>query len=258
MNKLILPLMLIIFLLAGCGNTNAVDKLVIGLDDKYAPFGFRTEDNELVGFDIDLANEVANRMGVAIEFKAIDWNNKEAELKSGNINVIWSGFNITPDREDYILFSKPYMLNRQVILVKKGNTQGIVSAADLAGKVVGTQLGSPADGFINQDEQLKNSFAKFITYDNYEKVFEALASGEVDAVVCDELVVHYEMNRHHDKFEAIEATVGPVTGIAVGFRKGDDALRNRFQTAFNEMVEDGTAQKISVKWFNADLIQEHR
>lgn len=150
------------------------------------------------------------------------------------------------------------MQNRQVILVAKGNGDDIISKDDLEGKIIGTQLGSPADGFINQDETLKKSFAKFITYDNYEHVFEALAAGEVDAVVCDELVVRYEMNRHPDKFETIEAMVGSVTDVAVGFRKSDTALRDRFQRVFDEIIADGTAQKISLKWFNADLIKSRR
>lgn len=257
MNKLILPLMLIIFLVTGCG-VLGTKKIIVGLDDAYPPFGFHDEDGKLVGFDIDLAEEIALRMGVEFEFKGIDWNNKYDELESKRIDVIWSGFNITPEREKHVMFSKPYMINRQVILVAKGNKLGIVSAADLAGKVVGTQLGSPADGFINQDEKLKKSFAKFVTYDNYEHVFAALAAGEVEAVVCDELVLRYEMYRHHDKFDVIEATVGDVTEIGVGFRKGDTELRNRFQNAFDEIVKDGTAKEISFKWFQADLIEANR
>ncbi|MBR4903259.1 MAG: amino acid ABC transporter substrate-binding protein [Selenomonadaceae bacterium] len=233
-------------------------KLIIGLDDAYAPFGFRNDDNEIVGFDIDLAEEVAERMGVTVEFRPIDWDNKRAEITEGKIDIIWSGFNITPERKEYILFSKPYMLNRQIILVAKGANKGIVSAADLAGKVVGTQLGAPSDEYLAYDKTLKESFGKFITYDNYEHVFKALENGEVDAVICDELVVRYEMHRHLDKFEAIEATVGPITELAVGFRKDATELHDRFQKVFDEMIKDGTAEKISEKWFGADLIRTNK
>lgn len=254
MNKLILTFLLMIFMMTGCGVISP-KKTIIGLDDSYPPFGFHDAQGELVGFDIDLANEAARRMGIKIEFKGIDWNSKYDELESGKIDIIWSGFNVTPERKEHVIFTKPYMINRQVILVAKGKGAGIISAADLAGKRVGTQLGSPADGFINQDEKLKNSFARFTTYDNYEHVFEALMAGEVDAVVCDELVVHYEMNRHHDKFDVVEATVGTVTDIAVGFRKSDTALRDEFQKVLDEIIEDNTAREISLKWFNADLIK---
>ncbi|MBR4151571.1 MAG: amino acid ABC transporter substrate-binding protein [Selenomonadaceae bacterium] len=252
-------------LLAGCGGNknlqddaeNDFEKLIIGLDDAYPPFGFRDENNEIIGFDIDLANEVADRIGVEIEFKGIDWNKKYEELDGGLIDVIWSGFNITPEREEHVIFTKPYMLNRQVILVAKGNKPGIVTASDLAGKVVGTQLSSPADDFINKDKELKDSFAKLVTYDNYKHAFEALSKGEVEAIVCDELVVRYEMSRHHDKFETVEATIGTVTEIGVGFRKKDTALRDRVQSALDEIIKDGTAEKISEEWFQADLIRTH-
>lgn len=263
MSKTFLPLLLILFVMTGCGcNSNdgkkCNDTIIIGLDDAYAPFGFKDEHGKLVGFDIDFAKEVAKRMGVEVKFKGIDWSKKYDELESGNIDIIWSGFNVMPERKEHVMFSKPYMENRQVILVAKGKGAGIISVADLAGKIVGTQLASPAYNFINQDEELKNSFGKYITYDNYEHAFGALMNGKLDAVICDELVVHYEMIRHHDKFDVIETTVGSATDIAVGFRKSDTELLERFQNAFDEMIEDKIAQEISLKWFQADLIKTHQ
>ena len=265
MKKVFLPALLIILFVTCCSCkqhpqenkilTGYDRTLIVGLDDNYAPFGFRDENGELIGFDIDLALELASHMGVDVAFKAIDWNTKEAELNKGNIDIIWSGFNITPEREKQFLFSKPYMENRQVILVAKGKSKGIVSAADLAGKVVGTQLGAPSEYFLNQDRALTDSFGKLITYDNYNHAFKDLEDGKVDAIICDELVIHYEMNRHHDKFEAIEATVGSFTEVGIGFRKGDTELRDEVQEAFDSMVEDGTAKEISIKWFDADLIK---
>lgn len=258
MKTILLPFMLIVCLLAGCSSNVETKKIVIGIDEAYAPFSFRNRDGEIIGFDMDLAKEVARRMGTEFEFKPIDWNKKREELESGNIDILWNGLSITPERQTYLIFTKPYMEDRQVILVRKGRTNGIISAADLAGKVVGTQLGAPSEFFINQDEQLKNSFAKFITYDNYKHAFEALADGAIDAVICDELVVHYEMNMHQDKFETIEAMVGTVTEIAVGFRKSDTKLRDEIQNVFDDMVKDGTAREISIKWFNGDLITMHK
>ena len=233
-------------------------KLVVGLDDQYAPFSFRDNSGELVGFDIDLAEEVAERMGVEIEFKPIDWNTKEVEFSAGHINVLWSGTNITDERKNYMLFTKPYMENRQVVLVRRGEDQGIYTAGDLEGKIVGTQLGAPSDEYLTQDKKLKNSFAKFVTYDTYTHAFKALADGEVDAVICDELVVRYEMNRHHDKFDMREVTVGSISEIAVGFSKYHVELRDRVQAVLDEIIHDGTAKEISERWFNADLIKSGR
>lgn len=243
--------------MTGCNNTQSHEhtKMIIGLDDQYAPFGFRNEHDVLVGFDIDLAEEVARRMGAEIEFKPIDWNTKEAEFTSGHINVLWSGTNITDERKNYMIFTKPYMENRQVILVKKGTGNDIVSANDLAGKVVGTQLGAPSDEYLKQNKKLTGSFSKLVTYDTYTHVFKALLDGEVDAVICDELVGRYEMNRHHDKFDMLEVTVGSVSEIAVGFSKYNAELRDKVQEVLDEIIEDGTAKKISEQWFHADLIK---
>ena len=267
MKKIFLPLLLMIFLLTGCGgessdktngNSKDLKKIVIGLDEHYAPMGFRNEKDELIGFDIDLAKEVAKRMGVAVEFKPIDWNKKEEELNAGNIDIIWNGLDITPERMENILYSKPYMDNRQILLVKGGNNKDIRSEGDLADKVVGTQAGSNSETYIDQNENLKNSFAAFKTYDNYRNAFKALEGGELDVLICDEIAGRYEMSKVPQKFDAIELTVGPVTELGIGFRKDDTELRDRVQSVFDEMVKDGTAKKISEEWFQADLIKIRR
>ena len=259
MRKIFLLLLLTIFLLTGCTNGfKSPAKLIIGLDDEYAPMGFRDEQGELVGVDIDLAKETARRMGVAIEFKPINWDDKIVELKTGKIDLIWNGLDITPERQEHILYSKPYMNNRQLLLVKKGNDWGIRSKGDLAGKIVGTQAGSNSETYIIQDEKLRNSFAQFKVYKTFKTAFEDLDSGKVDVLICDEIAARYEMSKVPGKFELIMVTIGPATGIGIGFRKDDQKLRDRVQAAFDEVIADGTAKKISVKWFNADLINEYR
>lgn len=251
--SILLLLMMIIF--TGCNHFANEKVLVVGLDTNYAPFGFRDENGEIIGFDIDLANEVADRLDVKFEFKAIEWSQKREELTSGKIDIIWSGFNITPDREEYVLFSKPYMENRQVILVPKGKGKDIISLSDLAGKIVGTQLDATSDYYINQDQALKNTFAKFVTYDDYKNAFNDLADNAIDAVICDELVVRYEMARRPNIFDFLDITVGKVTKVAIGFRKDDTELCKQVEEVFGEMVKDGTAKKISEKWFRANLIK---
>ena len=121
MKKFLLPLMLIILTASGCGGKNIENianktVYVIGLDDEYAPMGFKDETGELVGFDVDLAKETARRMGVKFEFRPIDWNAKIEELNARHIDIIWNGLDITPERQEHILYSKPYMDNRQILL----------------------------------------------------------------------------------------------------------------------------------------------
>ena len=262
-------LLLVTMVFAGCGGgeqpaqksdgdaeKSEAKKIVIGLDDEYAPMGFKNEQNEIIGFDVDLAKEAAKRLGSEVEFKAIDWNSKEAELKSGRIDIIWNGLDITPERQENMLFSDPYMDNRQIIFVKNGNDMGIAAETDLAGKNVGTQAGSTAEAYIDKNEELKSSFQEFKTYGDYVSAFMDLDNGRIDALVCDEIVGRYALSKQEDKFQALDVTVGPVSEFGIAFRKDDTELHDKVQGVFDEMVKDGTAGKISEEWFKADLIKK--
>ena len=259
---MILPL-IILPLITGCGgqsndDTQTADKIVIGLDDEFAPMGFRNEQGRLIGFDIDLAYEAAKRMNVEIEFKPINWDKKREEITSGNVDIIWNGLDITEERKEYMIFTKPYMDDRQILLVKKDNDQGIHVEGDLEGKIVGVQAGSTAENYLAENDDLRKSFTMFKMYNRFQAALNALRDGEVDVFVCDELVARYEMNQRPDQFEIIDVKTGYVTEMGIGFRKDDTALRDRVQKAFDEMVADGTAKKISEQWFQADLIKARR
>lgn len=264
MKKLLTLLMICsLILLTGCGGKKISDtcndsnKIVIGVDDDFAPICFHDEHNVLVGFDVDLAKEAAKRMNVEIEFKPIDWDKKRDEITSGNIDVIWNGLDITEERKEYLIFTKPYMDDRQILLVKKGNDQGIYSEEDLAGKIVGTQADSTSDDYINQNEHLKNSLKGYKTCVKFLDVLEVLKNDEIDVLICDELIARYEMNKHPGLFEILNVRIGSVAEMAVGFHKDNIKLRDRVQKVFDEMIKDGTAREISEKWFRADVIR-HR
>ncbi len=237
------------------GNSDGAKKIVVGLDDEYPPMGFKNDKNEIIGFDVDLAKAAAQKLGREVEFKAIDWNSKEAELKSGRIDVLWNGLDITDERKQNMLFSDPYMDNRQVIFIRKGDEQNINAESDLAGKNVGTQAGSTAEDYITSNENLKNSFKEFKTYGDYISAFMDLENGRLDAVVCDEIVGRYYMAKHADKIDALNVVVGPTSEFGIAFAKDNTALRDEVQKAFDEIVADGTAKKISEEWFGTDLIK---
>ncbi len=250
-------------LVTGCGggsDTPAANtdgkKIVIGLDDEYPPMGFKDENNQIVGFDVDLAKETTKRMNREVEFKAIDWSSKEAELASGRIDILWNGLDITPERQENMLFSKPYMDNRQIIFVRAGNDQGIRTEADLAGKSVGTQAASTAEDYIMKNNELLNSFKEFKTYGDYTSAFMDLENGRLEAVVCDEIVGRYYMAKHPEQTMALEVVVGPVSQFGIAFAKENSTLRDEVQTAFDEVISDGTAKRISEQWFGADLIKK--
>ena len=198
MKKIFLVAMLLTTMIfTGCGggdtpktdgaNADGAKKIVVGLDDEYPPMGFKDDKNEIIGFDVDLAKAAAKKLGREVEFKAIDWNSKEAELKSGRIDVLWNGLDITPERKENMLFSDPYMDNRQIIFIRKGDdaNANISDENGLAGKSVGTQAGSTAEAYITGNDALKNSFKDFKTYGDYISAFMDLENGRLDAVVCD-------------------------------------------------------------------------
>ena len=146
---IILTAVAVFTLLMGCSKSagNEQDKkMVIGIDDKFAPMGFRDENNEIVGFDIDYAKAAAEKMGMTAEFQPIDWKTKESELSSGRIDLIWNGYTITDERKEKVLFTKPYLRNAQVVATLADSD--ITKLDDLEGKVVGLQsLSSASDRF---------------------------------------------------------------------------------------------------------------
>lgn len=243
-------------LLTGCGSsgegaaTAQKNKIVIGLDDNFPPFGFHDESGALVGFDIDLAKEAAKRLNMDVEFKPIDWDSKETELQSKNIDAIWSGLSITPEREANILFSRPYQNGPQILLVR--NDSPIQGKADLAGKIVGTQQSSTGLEAINAEPELKASFKELKEYPDNVTSFMDLEVGRIDAVVVAKTTAAYFMKKNKADFRIIDVGY-PAVPIGVGLRKDDTALKEKLDKVLEEMHQDGTSTKISEKWFGMDV-----
>jgi len=163
--------------------------LVLGLDDSFPPMGYRDDNNEIVGFDIDLAKEVAARLGVELVLQPIDWNSKEMELNSGNIDCIWNGMTITDERIDTMFIPKAYIANEQIIIVGEGC--GIETKADLEGKIVGLQAGSSALEALTSDTATYESVKEVIEYADNVAAYLDLKAGRIDALVVDSIVGYY-------------------------------------------------------------------
>lgn len=254
---LCMMLVLAVTALAGCGSNSAQKeeskKIVVGLDDSFPPMGFKDEKNEIVGFDIDLAKEVAKRLGREVEFKAIDWNSKEAELKSGRVDILWNGLDITDKRKENMLFSEPYMDNRQIVFVAKNGKVSVAGETDLAGKTIGTQSGGTTEEYFENKPELKASMKEVKYYPDYINAFMDLENGRLDAVVGDEIIGRYYISKHPDEIQAIDTVIGTVSQFGIAFRKDDQKLRDEVQKVFDEMKADGTVAKISEKWFAKDI-----
>ena len=256
---LMLTLVVASAFVAGCGGDKAATKkeagkkIVVGLDDNFPPMGFKNEKNEIVGFDIDMAKEAAKRLGRPVEFKAIDWSSKEAELKSGRIDVIWNGLNITEERKKNMLFSNPYMEAKQLIFIPAGSP--VKGQADLAGKVIGIQSASTAEQNLENDKAFAGTLKEVKKYPDCIAAMMDMEAGRVDAIITDEIVGRYYMEKKPGKFVALEKPVGPIGNFGIGFRLDDKALKGDIQKVLDEMKKDGTSAKISKQWFGADIVK---
>lgn len=248
--SLVLMLGLTMTLLLGCGG-DAKKKIIVGIDDNFPPMGFRDEKNTIVGFDIDMATEAAKRMGRAVEFKAIDWSAKEAEINGKRVDLLWNGLTITEKRKEIINFTKPYMENRQIVIV--GGESTIKTKADLAKKNVGLQDGSSSLDAVNKDEKTKDSIKEIKKYADNVTALMDLKAGRIEAVIVDEVVGRYYAQKSGN-YKILEEHFG-TEDYGVGIRKEDKELLNDLQKVLDEMKKDGTSAKISQKWFGADIVK---
>ncbi|MBU5455355.1 amino acid ABC transporter substrate-binding protein [Caproiciproducens sp. MSJ-32] len=249
------------FSFVSCGNTNAKlensidkDKLVLGFDDTFVPMGFKDENGEYVGFDIELAKAVAEKLGKEIVFQPIDWSMKETELNNGNIDFIWNGYSVTEERKEKVAFSDVYLDNRQVIITLADS--GISSKKDLAGKVVGAQNQSSAVDAIEKEPEVLSSFkdGSIVTFDTNNDAFMDLEAGRLDAIVADEILAKYYIKqRGEEKYKVLAEDFGKES-YAIGMRKKDEALVNAINKAIDELIEEGKAAEISIKWFGEDIV----
>ncbi|NEU62749.1 amino acid ABC transporter substrate-binding protein [Paenibacillus sp. ALJ109b] len=236
---------------AGCSSSGSKDDnaIIVGIDDKFAPMGFRDDKNEIVGFDIDYARAAAEKMGKEITFQPIDWSSKESELNSGRIDLIWNGYTITDERKDKVLFTKPYLENSQVAVTLADSP--ITKLDELDGKNVGLQaLSSAADALAASSLKDKVNASEFP--DNVLALTD-LKTKRLDAVIIDEVVARYYMSKEEGTFKLLDESLAPEQ-YGIGVKKGNEELLNQLQKVLDELNADGTAAEISTKWFGEDEV----
>lgn len=223
----------------------------VGFDQDFPPFGYVGDDGEFTGFDIEMATECAKRMGKEVVLQPIDWDAKDMELESGTIDCIWNGFTVN-GREDQYTWSDSYMDNTQVVITKKDS--GITKLSDLSGKIVEVQKESSAQSALEDEDhtELLGSFADFLQVAEYNTAFMDLESGAVDAIAIDIGVANFQLEGKEDDYLVLEEAISSEQ-YAVGFLKGNEALRDEVQSTLMEMVDDGTFAEISEKYFGYDV-----
>lgn len=223
--------------------------LIVGFDQDFPPMGFVGDDGEYTGFDLELAQEVAKRLGLEYKAQPIAWDSKDMELESGNIDCIWNGFTMTGREDDYT-WTEPHMANQQVFVV--ANDSDINSQADLAGKIVEVQADSSAEAALKEAPELTATFKELLTTADYNTAFMDLEQGAVDAIAMDVIVAGYQIQQRNADFKILDDSLSEEE-YGVGFKKGNTELRDKVQSTLEEMAEDGTLQEVSEKWFSKDV-----
>ena len=223
---------------------------IVGFDAEFPPYGYKDDNGEYVGFDLDLAQEVCDRNGWTLKKQPIEWNSKDMELNSGSISCIWNGFTMNGREDDYT-WTKPYVDNSQVVVVRKDS--GITQLSDLSGKVVAVQADSSAlaaltgEDASEENKALCETFKDLQQVGDYNSAFMNLESGAVNAICMDIGVANYEIESRGDKFMMLEDRLSSEE-YGIGFKKGNTELRDKVQVTLLDMLADGTFDGIAEKW----------
>lgn len=227
----------------------ATGKFTVGFDQEFPPMGFVGNDGQYTGFDLVLAEEVANRLGLEFVAQPINWDSKDMELDSGNIDCIWNGFTMQGREDDYTWVG-PYMANEQVFVVTDDSE--IKTKADLAGKAVEVQKDSSGLNAINEDSELLSTFGSLTEVADYNTALMDLESGACDAVCMDSIVAGYQIKSSGKAMKILDDTLA-AEDYGIGFKKGNDELAQAVSDTLKTMSDDGTIEKISNDWFGSNV-----
>lgn len=223
-------------------------KLVIGIDDTFPPMEFRNDKNELIGFEVELDQEIAKRLGVKVEWQPTEWSTITGALQAKKFDMILSAMTVTSERSQVVAFGEPYFHASQVVAVRQGTN--INTAADLKGKVVASQLGSSSAESATKLLNAKMEDLKL--YNSFTEAFTDLSNKRIDAIVVDELTARYYLTQKPGAFSILNDKLDPEP-TAAAFRKEDQQLRQEIDKTIADIKKDGTWEKLSMKWFNSVL-----
>jgi len=223
--------------------------LTIGMDNTYPPMEYTDDANNTIGFDVDVANEIAKRLNLEVKIVPTAWDGIFQSLKTNKFDCIISSVSISPDRLKNFTFTKPYVNNSQMIVVKPGDNS-ITKKEDLKDKRVGCQINTTANDSANAI--LKTIKFPLTTYDQIIQPFADMKAGRLDAIIVDEVVGKYYIAQDSKNFKAATAKLTNEP-IGVCFKQGNTVLRDKVQTALNSIFADGTMKTLSMKWFKQDI-----
>lgn len=264
MKRKFLGLSLVLFMtlaltFTGCssgGNTASEDPLAdgvlsIGVDDTYLPMEFRNDQNELIGFDIEFANALAEELGVTPEFQTVAWDGIFNGLNAKQYDVIISSTSITPERQQGFSMSDAYVSNGIVIVSRKDATP-VVTFDQLEGKTLGAQIETTADiaaEKLKADQGINVDIKKF---DGMLDAFAALQGKQIDNVITDKPVAEYYVAQNPDLY-IVSSDVLTNEPIGITARTADTELTETLSAAIKKLQDNGALTAISMKWFGKDM-----
>lgn len=240
----------------GQENTDVEKTFIVGFDAEFPPYGYKDDNGDYVGFDLDLAEEVCKRNHWRLVKQPIKWASKDMELSSGTIDCLWNGFTMN-GREQQYTWSSAYVDNSQVVVVKANSS--VKKLEDLAGKVVIVQSDSSAlaaftgENAESRNKELASRFASLQQVADYNSAFMNLEAGAADAICLDIGVANYEVKSRGQKFVILDERVSS-ENYGIGFKKGNTKLRDEVEDALKKMYDDGTFAKIAQKWGLEDSV----
>lgn len=218
----------------------------IGTEGTYAPFTFHDENGKLTGFDVEIAKEVARRLGVKVEFIETKWDGMFAGLDAKRFDVVANQVTIREDRLEKYDFSVPYIVSKAVLIVHNDNDD-IKSFEDLKGKKSGQSLTS------NYGEFAVSYGAEVVPVDGFNQAVELLVSKRIDATINDSLSYLDYKKQKPEKNIKVAAQLDTKSEVGLLFNKGNSELVEAVNKVLTDMMEDGTYLEISQKWFGEDV-----
>ncbi|MCR5347334.1 MAG: transporter substrate-binding domain-containing protein [Fretibacterium sp.] len=222
-------------------------QLLFGFDADFPPMSFDDGKGEIVGFDIDMIQEFCSRLGVRFIKRPINWNTKEDDLNSGRVDCI-GGLLITPGRAERMNLSEPYVKEALIFVVPGSSSARTMH--DLKGRKIGVQSGSKPQEALKALDIYKE--ISVVELKNNLDILQELKRGTLDAGLVDSVAAYYFVALSSERYFVLPERLGEEK-FAIGFRKNDKALRDRFQEIVSEMKADGTLGRISEKWFESDI-----
>nr|WP_318686485.1 transporter substrate-binding domain-containing protein [uncultured Acetatifactor sp.] len=241
-------------LLSGCGSQDSdlLDEilergtLIIGTEGTYAPNSYHDESGELVGFDVEVAEKVAEHLGVEAQFLEAEWDSLFAAMDAGRIDLVVNEVEYSEERAEKYDFSKPYTYIRGALMVAQSNND-ITGFADLSGK-------RAAQNLTSSWGQMAESYgAELVSVDSVAQCAELLLSGRVDATLNAETAFYHYMNVNPDAAVKIVAYTDSTISSVIPVPKGNQRLLDAINEALEEMRQTGELRELSEKYFGSDI-----